>query len=223
MTTNALDLRSAAAEYAAAYREYAAATRMDVGGYAYTFGGVWDCDQDRLLRAVVLAVRRFCGVCSPAVERAAADGTVRVVEWGYGDLSAAPAGDLYRMPNGMLRDPDGRYLDEVETAVLQRVVGLLPHIYDAHSQHRDGRTTEMRPQPVGPGSNRDDYYTPGRITQRLIESLAGDQVARTLTRSYLVGWPICSDRQKIDACRRVAGIYRGLTECFTAAVGAVRS
>lgn len=181
------DVKAAAGEYEAAYRQYEAATKMNVPTPegAGTFGGVWDCDQSRLSRALVLAVRRTIGTCSIAAEKAARGETISVGECGYGEM---PTGhDVYRTPNGMYRDHDGRYLTATESGFVRVAV-----------------------------SGADHYFAPGPMTQRFIDEAAGDQVARTLTKAYIVGWPVCTDQQKIDAYRRVAAIYRTLAECFAA-------
>jgi hypothetical protein len=182
-------MATVAQEYEAAYRAYEAMTKMNVPtpeGVG-TFGGVWQCDEGRLLRALVLAIRRTRGACSAAAEKAARGEAFRLAEGGYGDVPGSGA-DVYRTPNGLLRDPDGRYLTEAEAALIRR-------------------TEES-------ACGRRDYWTAGRITQRWIDEQAGDQVARTLTRSYLIGFPVCTDEQIAAAYRRVRDIYLVLASSF---------
>jgi hypothetical protein len=220
MTTGAdlrQELEAASAEYDAAYRDYEAATRMNVPdpeGIG-TFGGVWDCDQGRLLRALAGAMRRLTGNCSPAVARAVTGGTVTVADWDYGELAGAPAADVYRVYNGSFRDPSGRYLTDSERAALESAVGDYGRAPGAYGARKFAKGAVF---PLAAKQTRPDYYyAPGRVTQRFIEEVAGDQVARTLTKPYIVGWPVCSDRQKIDAYRRVANIYRVLADEFAKA------
>lgn len=212
------EISAAASEYEAAYREYEAVTRMHVPTPegCGTFGGVWDCDPARLLRALARAIRRVSGACSPAVERAVTGEPITILDWGYGDLTTAPAADLYRMANGLLRDPAGRYLSETERDILEAVVGDWGRAPWACRSRpfAEGSAVRLSATPAEPGSDRHYYYSPGRITQRFVDEIAGS--ARNLTKSYLVGWPVCTGRQKLDAYRRVRDIYRGLAADYAA-------
>lgn len=188
---SAAEMTQAATEYFVNYRAYESKTAMNVSTPegAGVFCGAWRCDEGRLLRALCLAIEGRHGVCSVAAKKVAGGEAPVIGTCGYG-ADVGSGADVYRTPNGGYRDPDGRYLTAVEADILERVR------CSAHDAH---------------------YYRAGPMTQRFIEECAGDQIARTLSKGYLTGFPICTDRQKLDAYRRVAAIYRDLAAAYAAA------
>lgn len=218
--------QSAYQDYETARSGYVSITQMDIPTpeRVGTFGGAWECNHDALRLSLLLAVRRSQ---SPneyaiAIDKAMAGEEVSICDCSYGDVddpASIPDADLLRMPNGELRLAS-RHLCLAETDLLQSFSVHIPlyvrDIYPGTNFVR-GRITRLKPVPA----DKSDYHTPGRCIERWIKAEATggnpNDPANTLLKSYLTGWPICSDAAKRDACIKVASLYRILTECFLAA------
>lgn len=212
-----MTLDRAYVEYDRARLDYIAATRMDVltpEGVG-TFGGVWDCDGQILLRSLLLAIQRGQEAHQHAsgLSRALDGLAITIVDVHYGE-TPPPHADFGRTANGSLVAGD-RYLTSGESDIVDAVKARLPnYTRDGNRHFSYGQETTIQPWPPVKG----DYFSPGRCVDRWIRQTAtnGDanSPANCLVNSYLTGWPICSEQSKVDACLRVAQIYRTLTECF---------